>query len=92
MSALCLAVICSQAARFALMSSRIAACGQPPVSIAWMRSGSSAECCNRLMVGIKWVGGSERQDGGRKGGADLEEEVAVLLCEDVVGDLRTYVL
>lgn len=47
MSASCLAVICSQAARFAEMSSRIAACGQPPVSIAWMRSGSSAECRSR---------------------------------------------
>lgn len=34
MSALCLAVSVSHAPRFALMSSRMAAWGQPPVSIA----------------------------------------------------------
>ena len=34
----------SRAARLALMSSRTAAWGQPPVSIALMRSGGRAEC------------------------------------------------
>lgn len=53
MSAWCLAVSVSQAIRFALMSSRMAAWGQPPVSIARILEGG-----NRTNVRI--IGGARQ--------------------------------